>query len=379
MTDHSRYSITRRVTLIGALVNVLLSIAKIVFGWLGQSQSLIADGVHSLSDLISDGMVLVASKLGSQQADEAHPYGHGRIETLASLGMGLLLLLVAAGIVWDGVHRLLEPAHLLQPGWLALSVAMVSILAKEVLYHYTVRAARQINSNLLRANAWHHRSDAVSSVVVLVGVAGSMAGVLWLDALGAMVVAMMIGHVGWSLGSQGARELIDTAVAADKLEAIETTIQNIFGVHALHQLRTRQMNGEILVDVHVQVDSRLSVSEGHQISESVRYTLIKQHDDVTDVIAHIDPEDDAQHAPNAKLPMRDRVLADLQQHWQAVPCAEHIEHVNLHYLSGNIVVEVYLPLSQITDMALAHKQAQALEQAALKVAYVSAATIYYQA
>jgi len=379
MASNDRYFITRRVTLIGAVLNVVLAIGKIVFGWLGQSQALIADGLHSFSDLISDGMVVVAAKLGNQQADDEHPYGHGRIETLASLGMGLLLILVGVGIVWDGIHRLLEPEHLLQPGWLALSVAFVSILAKEALYHYTVFAAKQINSNLLKANAWHHRSDAVSSVVVLVGVAGSMAGLPWLDAVGAIVVAFMVGHVGWELGWQGAQELIDTAVEPEKLQEIETVINNVYGVRALHQLRTRQMNGEILVDVHVQVDPRLSVSEGHQISEAVQYGLLKQHNDVSDVIVHIDPEDDEENAPNAKLPMRDVVLAELQQCWQHIPCVQHVEHINLHYLSGSISVDIHMPLSTVSDAQHAQDQAQIFEQAIQTIHYIKSIRVYYQA
>lgn len=377
MSNNDRYFMTRRVTLIGAVVNVLLSIGKIVFGWLGHSQALIADGIHSLSDLISDGMVVVAAKLGNQQADDTHPYGHGRIETLASLGMGLLLILVGVGIIWDGIHRLLAPEHLLQPSWLALSVAFISILAKEALYHYTVFAAQQINSNLLKANAWHHRSDAISSVVVLVGVAGSMAGLPWLDAVGAILVAFMIGHVGWELGWQGAQELIDTAVEAEKLQEIEAIINNIYGVKALHQLRTRQMNGEILVDVHVQVEPRLSVSEGHQISEAVQYGLIKKHQDISDVIVHIDPEDDADSAPNAKLPMRDKVIAELRQCWQHIPAAQHIVHINLHYLSGQIAVDVHLPLNSVSDFQQTQQQTQAFEQATQAVAYVSAVRVYY--
>ncbi len=379
MTTDNRYLVVHRVTWVGVFVNVVLSFGKILFGWLGHSQALIADGLHSLSDLISDGMVLVAAKLGSQKADETHPYGHGRIETLASLGIGLLLLLVAALIIYEGMHRLLNPQHLLLPGWLALSITLLSIFSKEALYHYTMSAARQINSKLLQANAWHHRSDAASSVVVLIGVAGTMAGVYWLDAVGAIIVAVMIGHVGWTLGWQGAQELIDTAAAPEKQQELEAMINAIQGVRALHQLRTRQMNGEILVDVHLQVDPRLTVSEGHQISEAVRYTLIKQQDDVSDVVTHIDPEDDAQHAPNASLPMRDTVLTDLQHCWQDMPLAQHIAHINLHYLSGKIAVDILMPLSVVADLQQAQQQASALAECAQTVAYLGLVKVYYQA
>jgi cation diffusion facilitator family transporter len=165
----ARYLDARKVTIVGAVVNIVLSVVKILAGWLGSSHALIADGIHSLSDLATDAVVLLAAKHGAKDADEEHPYGHGRIETLATVVLGIVLIVVALGIGYDAVRRLFDPEHLLIPGMLALWAAIISVLAKEALYHYTVAVARKLRSNLLRANAWHHRSDAVSSIVVVAG------------------------------------------------------------------------------------------------------------------------------------------------------------------------------------------------------------------
>jgi len=373
----TRYAATRRVTVIGAVLNVILSVAKILVGWIGHSQALIADGLHSLSDLLSDGLVLVAAKYGADQADDTHPYGHARIETAATVAMGVLLLMVAAGIIWEGLHRLMEPQRLWQPGWLALSITVLSILTKEALYHYTLRVAQQLRSPLLRANAWHHRSDAISSVVVLVGITGSLFGVIWLDAVSAIVVAVMIGQMGWSLGWQSMQELIDTGVSPEKLTEIRDSLSHAEGVESLHQLRTRRMGGTVLVDVHILVSSRLTVSEGHQISEAVRHRLIHEQEEITDVTVHIDPEDDEQHTPNARLPLRSTVLRDLQAQWQNIPAAAHIEGVNLHYLSGQINVDIQLPLRINQSLDEAEALSQRFAELASQVPYVRRVQVYY--
>jgi cation diffusion facilitator family transporter len=361
--DRPRYRETQRVTVVGGIINLLLAIGKIFAGVVGNSQALVADGVHSLSDLATDFLVLFAARHASREADEDHPYGHGRIETAVTVALGVSLILVGAGILFDAVRRLFQPELLLQPGWLALAVAVVSVLAKESLYHYTLRVAKRIRSPMLRANAWHHRSDAVSSLVVIVGVAGTMAGLAYLDAIAAAVVALMIARIGWNLGWQALRELVDTALEADRVHAIRTSILSVDGVLDLHLLRTRRMGADALVDVHVLVDPNLSVSEGHQISEAVRRTLIRDIDEVSDVMVHIDPEDD-QHAPRSVgLPPREEVLRRLQARWRAIPAAEHIQDIRLHYLGGKVYVEAVLPLTAVGSMEQARELADALARA----------------
>jgi cation diffusion facilitator family transporter len=363
-TPEERTRDAKRVTLLGAVVNLLLTVAKVSFGLVGHSQSLVADGVHSLSDLLSDAVVWFAAHHGGREADEEHPYGHARIETAASVAMGVLLIAVAAGILYDAVDRLFDTSKLLIPGWLALVVAALSVAAKEALYRYTVLVARRLRSPLLRANAWHHRTDAVSSVVVLVGVGGTMAGLPYLDAIAAAGVSLMIAHVGWELGWHALRELVDTGLEQERVEAIRRSILAVPGVEDLHLLRTRRMGGDALVDVHILLaDPRMSVSEGHQISETVRHRVIDEVEEVADVMVHIDPEDDSRAAPCARLPLRDAVLARLDQRWADIDAALRPRQVTLHYINGRIHLDVTLPMELAADPEQARRLARRLAAA----------------
>ena len=364
VTGDERYSAARHVTLVGSVVDLLLGVAKIVVGLIGNSQALIADGVHSMSDLATDVIVLFAMKHGAQDADEEHPYGHGRIETLATVVLGVALVAVALGIAWDATLRLLNPTLLPHPGWLALSVATLSIASKEAIYHYTMRVADRLGSQLLRANAWHSRSDAISSVVVLIGVIGAMNGLPWFDAVAAIAVAAMIGKIGGDLVWHSAQELIDRAMEPETVARIRDTILAVDGVEALHMLRTRRMAHNGLVDVHILVDPKISVSEGHLISERVRQAVMDKVDGITEVMVHIDPEDDEVSAPSTGLPPRDEVLALLQRRWEGIDEARDIEQLRLHYLDGKIHVEVSLPLQKLRDIDHAREVAAQLIQRA---------------
>jgi len=344
MDIDQRYEETKRVTLIGSAIDLVLGVGKIIAGYVGSSQALIADGIHSLSDLVTDIMVLFAAKHGSREADEEHPYGHARIETMATVALGVALIFIALGIGYDAVNRLLHPELQFHPGWLALTVAFISIVSKEIIYRYTLHVATRLRSNLLRANAWHSRSDAISSVIVFVGVAGSMAGLSYLDAVATIGVVYMIAKIGWDLAWHSMRELIDTALDAERVDKIRGYIKDLDGVEDLHLLRTRRMGADALVDVHIQVGSHLSVSEGHHISEIVRNRLIEEFDEVTDVMVHIDPEDDESVQPCGHLPLRQEIESKLRASWQKIPVAENIESITLHYLDGKIHVDLQLPL-----------------------------------
>ena len=344
-----RYAIIRRVTLVGAAVDLVLALAKIGGGFAAQSQSLVADGVHSLSDLVTDLLVLFAARLARAKPDADHPYGHERIETAATVALGVVLIVIGAGIALDSVWRLFHPEDLRLPAWWAMAVAAVSVVSKEGVYRYTMRAARRSRSNLLEANAWHARSDAASSVVVIVGVGGALLGLGYLDALAAVVVSWMIGKMGYRLARRSVEELIDTGLDPEQVEAIRGALMDVDGVSDLHMLRTRQMGPKTLVDVHILLDDpKLSVSEGHQISETARAELIRQFRDIEDVTVHIDPEDDEVVAQGRHLGLRGEVEARLRAAWSDVPEAEAIRRINLHYLDGRIEVEVELPL----DLAL---------------------------
>lgn len=348
----------QRVTIVGAIVNIVLAAGKVVFGVIGQSQALVVDGVHSLSDLLSDGIVLAASRVGSKGPDLDHPYGHARIETAATIGIGVLLLLVAAGFAWDAFGRILHPESLWQPGWIALTAAVVSVIAKEWLYHYTVRVGRRVRSRLIQANAWHHRSDALSSIVVVAGVAGAMAGALWFDALAAIIVAAMVATVGWRFAWNAIRELVDTGLEPDELGPLNEQIRSVAGVRSHHGLRTRRMGSDVLVDVHLLVDPQISVSEGHRIAEEVRGRLIRSIDDVAEVLVHVDHEPDAAEtdaeAANAPplLPLRGTIESDLAQAWSGIGEAADPDRLMLHYRGSLIDVEVLLPAGSVAPEAL---------------------------
>lgn len=353
LTLEQRKQETNRITLWGVAVNFVLAVIKIIGGIIGQSQALLADGIHSLSDLASDAMVLIAVKHAGEDADEDHPYGHARYETLATVALGLLLIGVAVGIAYDAILRLQQPEELVTPQVFTLIIAMISILSNEGLYHATHAVANRINSPLLHANAWHHRSDAVSSIVVFVGIGATYIGYPILDAIAAILVALMIAKIGLDLSKRSMQELVDTALEPDVIENIRQTILDIDDVRHLHMLRTRRMGHNALVDVHIQVSPKLSVSEGHHIAEMVENTLKEKFDEINDVTVHIDPEDDETAAGCQHLPLRNEILTALNKEWTEHDTLKNINDITLHYLDGHIDVEACLPLAHLQSLDLA--------------------------
>lgn len=339
-----------RVTWWGIFVNLLLSVVKLIGGTIGQSQSLIADGLHSLSDLASDAMVLVAAKHAGEEADDDHPYGHGRFETLATVGLGLFLIIVALGIAYDAAHRVFDDEIQAIPHYFTLAIALFSILSNEGLYHFTHRVGLRINSKMLIANAWHHRSDAISSMVVLVGIAGAQMGMPILDPIAAIIVALMIAKIGYELSYHSVRELVDTALDPETVEQIRAKILENEDVLEMHMLRTRRMGHTSLVDVHILVQPKLSVSEGHHISEAVEKSLIESFDDINDVTVHIDPENDEQEARCRHLPLRSELIINLNEAWKQIPELKAIDDITLHYLDGVITVDATIPLSVLDSI-----------------------------
>lgn len=291
-TEPNHWPAKRRVTVVGALWNLLLAVGKIVAGIVGHSQALVVDGVHSFSDLISDAVVLVAARWSSIDPDHNHPYGHARIETLATALVGLLLMGVALAFVWDAVVRLLDPERLFRPGLLALGVAIASVVIKEGLYHYTRVVAHRTDSKLIAANAWHHRSDALSSLVVIVGIAGVISGLPWFDALAAIVVAGMVGWMGGQFALQALAELVDTGVAVPEQKELGGIIQSVEGVRSYRNLRTRRMAGRIVMDVCVLLDPQMPLAEADRVAANVRRRLLDESTEVTDVVVSIAPHSD---------------------------------------------------------------------------------------
>ena len=372
----TRYQEVRKVTIIGSIVDLVLGVLKIVVGWFASSQALIADGVHSLSDLGTDLIVLYAAKHAHREADEDHPYGHGRIETLATVGLGLALLVVSVGIAYEAIQRMNQPELLIYPGIAALFVAVLSVISKEVIYQYTMRTAKRLRSNMLMANAWHSRSDAISSIVVVIGVGGAMMGYPYLDAVAAIAVAVMIAKIGFELVRSSSKELIDTALEPEVVEEIRNEVFNVDGVRALHMLRSRSSGGAALVDLHIQVDPRVSVSEGHQIGDTVRRRLISRVEEVTDVTVHIDPEDDEVESPCDQLPLRSGMVKRLQEQW-----AELVEvdpdQITLHYLRGELQIDLSLPLSVLEQHPDSKQWIGAIQQAAKQLPEVGVVRVSF--
>ncbi|MGD7034665.1 cation diffusion facilitator family transporter [Methylotuvimicrobium buryatense] len=329
-----------KVSIVAAWTNLALSVLKIGFGILGQSAALIADGVHSLSDLVSDLLVITAIKLGAREADFDHPYGHRRYETIATVALGVGLIIVAGGIAYDAMERVRQPERLLMPEFEAMAIAALSVLTNEWLYQYTKRIAKQTRSKLLLANAWHHRSDAISSIVVIIGVAGVWVGYEYADAVAAGIVALMIAKIGLSLVIQSVKELVDTSLPETLIREIRRVIKTTPGVRGIHLLRTRQMGEDAYIDAHIVVDARISVSEGHMIGDAVRQNLKAEFDDVVDVLVHVDPEDDE----FIDEPV-DVLRADVQGYLRnyLAELFEDIEDFKIHYLEGTIEIEVILP------------------------------------
>ena len=355
----------QRVVLRGLLVNVVLAAGQLAIGVIGRSAALVADGFHTLSDLLSDTLVLAAAHFGAQAADEDHPYGHARIETAGTFGLSLVLVGAGVGIALHAADALSAPARLTRPDFLALAMAFAAIGIKEGLFRYMRRAGLRLQSELLHANAWHYRPDVFSSIVVAVGVAGSMMGVRDLDAVAAIGVAILIVRMGAMLGWQAMRELVDTGLETEKLERIRHVILSIDGVRTLHLLRTRRAGGRAFIDVHILVDGTISVSEGHQISEMVRVALMRHISNIADVVVHTDSEDDEYAATNARLPLRAEVLKRLEHYFAGIEAAPAIESVVLHYLRGKIMVELRLPLDLAPTAAAARAlQAQFAQAAA---------------
>ncbi len=377
ITIQQRHQAINRVTLWGVFVNLMLSATKLVGGFLGQSQALIADGLHSLSDLASDAMVFFAARHASEEADEQHPYGHARFETIATVALAVLLVIVGLGIAYDAIVSLVGDKAIAKPDPFTLWIAGISILSNEGLYHYTRIVGKRIRSNLLVANAWHHRSDAVSSIVVLVGIAGTQLDMPKLDAYAAIVVALMIVRIGFKLGYDSVQELVDASLEPELVEKIRQKILAHEGVRELHMLRTRRMGHHAHIDVHILVAPRVSVSEGHHISETVEQMLIDSFDAINDVTVHIDPEDDEEVARSMHLPLRSELTRELRQRWAAIPELESIDDITLHYLKGEIRVEASMPLEKVADVESSRQLQAAFQHASLNVPGVGTAVLKF--
>ncbi len=287
-TQAARAAAASRSTWVSVVVNVVLSITQIVVGVLAKSQGLIADGLHSMSDLVADFVVLFANRHSQKDADAEHPYGHQRFETAASLVLGLLLLAVGIGLLWSAVGKLEAPETIAAVHASALWVAGAALAAKELLFRYMLGVAQQMKSSMLVANAWHARSDAASSLVVGLGIVGNLAGYPILDPIAALVVGLMVTRMGWRFAWDALHDLVDRAVDEEELQAIGQTLLQTPGVSGVHDVRTRKMGDMVVVDAHLEVDALLTVEAGHNIAVDARRRVLQRHR-VLNLMTHVDP------------------------------------------------------------------------------------------
>jgi cation diffusion facilitator family transporter len=291
--DQARFREGQRITWISVAVNVLLTVMQVIVGFVANSMALVADAMHTLSDIVADAFVLYANRKGAEAADDEHPYGHGRFETAASLVLGLLLTATGAGILVSAAGRLQSLETLPAVGIAAIWAALATLAAKEGLFRYMLAIAERLRSPMLVANAWHARADALSSLVVAAGIGGSLLGFPFADAAAAIIVGGMIVKAGVGFAWEAMRELMDEGLAAEDVAAIRATLVATPGVIDLHDLRTRRMGHRVLVDVHLQVDGNITVFAGHEIGEDARHRAIAAHPEVLDVLIHLDAENDA--------------------------------------------------------------------------------------
>ena len=288
------------VTLVGSVVNIILTVFKIFAGVLGRSTAMIADGIHSLSDLLSDIVVIVFVKISAKGRDKDHDYGHGKFGTFATLIISLMLIVVAVNLMSGGINKIrqiLDGGEVSSPGMIALWAAVASIVLKEILYRYTIIQGKALNSPMMIANAWHHRSDAFSSVGSLLGIAGAIFlgdKFVILDPITGCVISIFILVMAVKMSVPAIKELLDVSLPDDVEEKIEATAKSVKGVVDLHELKTRREGPGIIVEGHLVLDSEISLKEAHDISKKVEAALRKEFGSETQISLHLEPEDDAE-------------------------------------------------------------------------------------
>lgn len=288
------------VTLVGSVVNIVLTVFKILAGIMGRSTAMIADGIHSLSDLLSDIIVIVFVKISSKGRDKNHDYGHGKFETFATLIISLMLIVVAANLMSGGIGKIkaiLGGEQVSSPGMIAFWAAVASIVFKEALYHYTIIQGKALNSPMMIANAWHHRSDAMSSIGSLIGIGGAIFlgnKFVILDPVTGCVISIFIFVMAVRMSVPAIKELLDVSLPDEVEERIEATAKTIPGVIELHELKTRREGPGIIMEGHLVLHSDISLKEAHNISKNVEESLRKEFGPETQISLHLEPEDDAE-------------------------------------------------------------------------------------
>ncbi|MEX0623851.1 cation diffusion facilitator family transporter [Saccharospirillum sp.] len=337
LSREARKKVIDRTNWICVAVDAIAFVIKIVVGVSVKSPALIADAMHSLSDLAADVPLIILAKVSHHDADAEHPYGHARFETLGTVMLGGLLLAVAAGIAYESIQLFFADTRP-EPSLAALITIIIALALKEGLFHYAIRQSRRARSPLLEANAWHARSDSMSSLVVLVGVIATLLGYPTVEIIAAVIVAGLIGHMGITLTWNALQELVDRGVDRKQQQAYLDVLASVPGVKDVHMLRTRMMGPSVFIDAHIQVGGYLSVSEGHQINEWALRSIKEKFSDVTDVTLHIDHEKDLDgDVPTHLAPLRPAIENLLFERG-----IRDYDRLNIHYHRQKATLEVFL-------------------------------------
>jgi len=371
-----------KVTLLGLAANLILALAKGFIGIIANSSALIADAGHSVSDLLSDGITLWAVRMSGIPKDKNHPYGHGKFETVGTFIISLLLLFTGIGVAGHVFNRM---DATVVPGTIALWMAGIAIIVKEALFHVTRMVGRRTGSRVLMANAWHHRSDAISSVAALLGIAGAQLGIPLMDPIAGMLVAGLIIKTGIDIGYESIRELTDETVEEDVISELGKIMSGIEGVEHYHEMRARRMGPHLLVDLHIQVDSMMSISAAHQVAERVRLEILEKLPAVNEVLVHVDAEDDHVGDEGSEL-LQDIVLMrpqgeienDVKKVLAEIPEIQGITHIYCHYLNQKLTVQVNILLDEQMRIRDAQKIASAARRKIEQIKDIDSADLHLE-
>jgi len=339
-----RRKAAERVTLIGSVVDLLLGLSKIIIGWIANSSALVVDGVHSLSDLATDFMVIVVLRISHQEPDKNHPWGHGRFETVGTVALGVILIAVGATIAYEMIVKAFTTTDTSIPTWPALVVAALSVVSKEAIFRYSLRIGQELKSDLLIANAWHSRTDALSSIIVFIALIGAMLGIWWLDAVAAILVALFIGKIGWDLVSSSLTELVDTALPPERVKELRETVLEVEGIISAHDFKSRTLGNQVVLEMHLQVARHLSASEGHYVGDLAVFALQARFDDLSHIIFHIDTYDDQpfHDQPTPVMPPRKEIKALIYQQMDQLLGNHDNFQLTLYYDPNYVDIELKL-------------------------------------
>ncbi len=336
------------------IINCLLSVIKTICGFVFNSHAMIMDGIHSFSDMGCDAFVYFINKLSSHAPDRNHPYGHQRFETLGTLFLGSLLFTFAGALFYKSFLMIISNKPTNIPSWHILLVSSLSMIINEFLFRYNKIVGEKNKSKILLASAWHNRTDSISSFIVLISAFLAMNGIPKMDIIASMIVVILIGKVGWDLVKPTILELTETSIDDKKLKEYKSTIMSTDGVLGVHNLRGKRMGNKIILDLNVEVSDKITVSEGHEISSWVAKNLIESYSEVSDVIVHIDVENDmiSDFISNRMqlLPLRSKILRKLTEVWSSTKVFNLIEDIKLHYHNKNITIELYVSQNNINSL-----------------------------